>query len=75
MCPILLVFDDLLILFRIAWWTSAIKELTSWLSAYAGLDFLFLSRLVSGEKSGIRLYRFMIIAFSSTLPRMKIRYL
>ena len=66
--------DGLLIhvLFRIAWWTSAGKELTSWLSACAVLlyavliFFVFLSRMVSGEGSGIRLYRFLTIAFSST---------
>ena len=33
----LLVFGDLLILFRIAWWTSAGEELTSWLFACAVL--------------------------------------
>ena len=33
----LLVFDGLLILFRIAWWTSCGKDLTSWLSACADL--------------------------------------
>ena len=41
-----------------------------WLSACAvllySLDFLFLSRMVSGEESEIRLYQFLIIAFSST---------
>ena len=31
------------------------------------LDVLFLSRMVSGEGSGIRLYRFLIIAVSSSL--------
>ena len=30
-------FDSLLVLFRTAWWTSAWKELTSWLSACTGL--------------------------------------
>ena len=53
----------------IAWWTSAEKELTSWLSAYAVLLYVvlilvFLSHMVSGEGSGIWLYRFLIIAFS-----------
>ena len=83
----LLVFDDLLILFR----TSAGKELTSWLSAcafllyavlilllygvlilvlYAVLIFVcvFLSRMASWEEGGVSLYRFLIIAFSSTFP-------
>ena len=44
------------------------EELTSWLSAcpvwlYAVLIFGFLSYMVSGEGSGIRLYQFLIIAF------------
>ena len=56
-----------LILFRIAWWTSAGKELHSCCFTLCRLDFLFLSRMVSGEGSGIRLCRFLIIAFSSTL--------
>ena len=68
---VLVVFDDLLISFPIVWWTSAGKELTSWLYdcsvlLYAVFIFVFLSRIVSGEGSGIRLYRFLIIAFSST---------
>ena len=33
----LLVFNYLLILFRIAWWISAGKELISWLSVFAVL--------------------------------------
>ena len=51
----MLVFDDLLILFRIAWWTSAGKELNSRLSTCAVLlnvvlfVFVFLSGLVSGK--------------------------
>ena len=68
----MLVFDDLLILLRITWWTSVWKELTYWLSVcavllYTILIFSFLSRMVSGEGSGIQLYRFLIIAISSTL--------
>ena len=34
---------------------------------YTVLIFVFLSLMVSGEGSGIRLYRFLSIAFSSTL--------
>ena len=33
----LFVFDVLLILFRLAWWPSARKELSSWLFAFAVL--------------------------------------
>ena len=59
------------IMFRIAWWTSAGKELTSWFSAsvaflYAVLIVCVPSRMASGEVCVIRLYRFLIIAFSST---------
>ena len=50
------------------------RALASWLSAFAVLlpvvyflIFVFLSPMVSGEGSGIRLDRFLIIAFSSTL--------
>ena len=61
-----------IILYRIAWWSSAGKELTPWLSACAVLLHAVLICFVPfpyvyGEGSGIRLYRFLIIAFSSTL--------
>ena len=52
--------------FQITW-----KELTSWLSACAVLlyavmiFFMFLSRMVSGAGWGIRLYWYLVIAFSS----------
>ena len=36
------------------WWTSAGKELISWMSAFA----VFLSHMLSGEGCGISLYRF-----------------
>ena len=46
------MFAYLEILFRIAWWTSAGKELTSWLFAYAvllyeGLDMGVWNSLIS----------------------------
>ena len=55
------------------WRTLAGKELTSWLSACAVFSlvqfwlFVFLSGVVSAEVYEIWLYRFLIIAFSSTL--------
>ena len=65
----------MLVLFRIALWPFAAKELVCWLSAcavllYAVLFFLFLSLLVFGEGCGIRLHRFLNIVFSSVLYQM-----
>ena len=53
------------------WWTSAGKELTTWLSACAVLPYAVLIFCVPfpygiGEGGGTRLYRFLTIAFSST---------
>ena len=64
--------DVLFILFRIAWWPSVGKSVSRCLSAFAVLldtvwivcVFVFVSRLVPGAGCGIRLYRFLIIAFS-----------
>ena len=66
----LLVFDDVLLLFRIAWWSSAGKQLASCLSTCAVclcvvLIFMFISRTASEEGSGIPLYQFLIIVVSS----------
>ena len=65
-----LVFDFLWDLFRIAWWSSVGKMLSSWHSACAVLLysvlFVFLSHWMSGIECWIWLYRFLVIAFSST---------
>ena len=69
---ILLVFDLLFILFRIALWPSAGKELSPWLFICA---FFILvpsklnvshSHLVFGTECRILLYRFLIISFLTT---------
>ena len=67
--------DLLFILFRIALWPSAWKEL-SLLALHlccfnfsAVLLYVSLSHLVFGARCGIRLYRFLIIAFLSTMQR------
>ena len=62
----LFVFDDLLVLFKIAWWTSAGKKLTSWLSACAVLLYVVLIFCVPFlyavlEGCGIHLYRLTLI--------------
>ena len=54
------------------WWSSAGKELSSWLSVclfyiMPSQLFVCVSHLVSGAECGIRLYRFLIIVFSPTL--------
>ena len=60
-------------MFKVASWTSTGKELISWLSDCAVISlcrldlFMFQSRMVSGEGCGIRLYRFLTTAFSSTM--------
>ena len=60
-------------MFKVVSWTSAGKELISWLSDCAVISlcrldlFVFLSHMMSGEGCGIQLYRFLIIAFSSTM--------
>ena len=73
------VFDFVFILFRIAWWPSAGKELSPWLSARV----VFISCRLNcmcffpvrclGAGCGIRLYWFLIIAFSSTLRDFNIK--
>ena len=40
--PLSVVFDFLFVLFRIAWWSSAGKELSSWLSDCAVLRYAVL---------------------------------
>ena len=68
----MLVFDYLMILFRIAWWTSAEKELTSWLSDCAVLLYAVLivcvpfPYVVWGRMWNL-IYLFLIIAFWYTL--------
>ena len=57
----LFVNDLLSILFTIAWWPSAGKELSSWLSALAVLVLKCISDLVSRAGCEIRLYRFLIV--------------
>ena len=65
----LLVLDLLFILFRIALWPSVGKELSPWLFTCVVLCFVpfslyvSLSHLVFGAGCGIRLFRFLIIAF------------
>ena len=60
-------------MFMVASWTSTGKELISLLSDCAVISlcrldlFVFLSRMVSVEGCGIRLYRFLITAFLSTM--------
>ena len=61
---IMLVISYLLVLFRAALWTTAGKELTSWLSIVYLI--VFLSRMVPGEGCGILLYWFLFISVSST---------
>ena len=60
-----------LILFRIAWWTSAREELISWLSACAVLLcvvlFVFFSHFVSWAGCGIQWYGFLTIDFLSAV--------
>ena len=61
------VCDFLLILFRIPLWSSAAKELSSCCSYFMPSKlYVFLFHLVSSTGCGIRLYRFLIVAFSST---------
>ena len=73
----LLLFDLLFILFRIALWPSAGKELSPWLFTCVVFIlvpswlYVSLSHLVFGAGCGIRLYRFLIIAFLYTLPYLK----
>ena len=66
------MFDKLFILFRIAFWPSAEKELSPWLSARTvyfvpSKLYVFLSRLVFGASCGICLYPFLIIVISSIM--------
>ena len=71
--PLPVIFDYLFNMFKVASWTSTGKELISWLFDCAAISlcrldlFVFLSRMVSGEGCGIRLYQFLIIAFLSTM--------
>ena len=73
----LLVFDLLFIIFRIALWPSAGKEMSLGhficvvLIVASSLLYVFLSHLVFGAGCGIRLYRFLIIAFLSKIPTKK----
>ena len=60
----LFVFDKLFILLRIVFWSSVGKE---GLSARTVVYFMPPYSYVVGAGCGIRLYRFLIIAFSSTL--------
>ena len=64
--PFLFVFDLLFNLFRIALWPSVGKELSPWLFTCA-VFILVPSWLEFRAGCGIRLYRFLIIAFLSTL--------
>ena len=70
-CPLPVnVFDFLFILIRTDWWSSAGKELSSWLSACAVLLYAVITvgiSFPSGAGCGISLYRVLMIAFLSTL--------
>ena len=75
----LLVFDLLFIIIRIALWPSAGKELSLGhsicvvLILMPSLLYVSLSHLVFGAGCGIRLYRFLIIAFLSKIPTKQLQ--
>ena len=70
-------FFDYLFIFRTALWPSAGEELISWLSPYAILRYAVVivgvfSSWVFKTGCGIRLNRFLIIAFSSSCHSLEI---
>ena len=72
------VFEFLFVLFKIAWWPSAGKELSFWYSACTVLRYpsiVLLSLFVSGARCGIPSYWFLFIAFSSTFQWFYLLYL
>ena len=62
LCYLCLVFVMLSRLFIDALWSPEGKYLTSWLMCVMFIVILFLSRLVSWDRCGTWLYRFLILA-------------
>ena len=69
----LIVFDFILFLFKIAWWQSVGKEMSSWISTNAVLLYAILTVCIPFPfcVRG-RMYPFLIIAFSSTVQTFRL---
>ena len=74
LCYLCLVFVMLLCLFIAALWSPEGKELTSWLLFVMFIVFFLLSHLVSWDRCGSWLYRFLILAVFLTLNRLVMDY-
>ena len=67
LCYLCLVFVMLSRLFMCALWSPDGKALTSWLLFVMFIVILLLSHLVSWDRCGTRMYRFLILAVFLTL--------
>ena len=67
LCYLCLVFVMLLSLFTADLWSNEGKGLTSWLLFVISIVILLLSHLVSWDRCGTCLYRFLILAVFLTL--------